>query len=111
MPAVSVLAHRALVAALRRRHNPPLHDESNVFFFFLAMNGLLVMLFGSFCWITSPQMVARDVRQQGLSAGLFFSDGRCLGITGACRCHRRCEGRYFSCPKRGCWEDEFHSCS
>ncbi|RNC54043.1 hypothetical protein TcCL_ESM08553 [Trypanosoma cruzi] len=31
MSAVSVLAHRVLVAALRRRHNPPLQDESNVF--------------------------------------------------------------------------------
>ncbi|KAF5217660.1 hypothetical protein ECC02_009476 [Trypanosoma cruzi] len=31
MPAVSVLAHRVLVVALRRRHNPRLQDESNVF--------------------------------------------------------------------------------
>ncbi|RNC52124.1 hypothetical protein TcCL_ESM10681 [Trypanosoma cruzi] len=31
MPTASVLAHRVLVAALRRRHNPPLQDESNVF--------------------------------------------------------------------------------
>ncbi|KAF8293721.1 hypothetical protein TcYC6_0104630 [Trypanosoma cruzi] len=31
MSAVSVLAHRVLVAALRRRHNPLLQDESNVF--------------------------------------------------------------------------------
>ncbi|RNC51020.1 hypothetical protein TcCL_ESM11903 [Trypanosoma cruzi] len=30
MPTASVLAHRVLVAALRRRHNPPLKDESNV---------------------------------------------------------------------------------
>ncbi|KAF5217848.1 hypothetical protein ECC02_009273 [Trypanosoma cruzi] len=31
MPTASVLAHHVLVAALRRRHNPPLQDESNVF--------------------------------------------------------------------------------
>ncbi|KAF5218686.1 hypothetical protein ECC02_008391 [Trypanosoma cruzi] len=30
MPTASVLAHCVLVAALRRRHNPPLQDESNV---------------------------------------------------------------------------------
>ncbi|PWV11225.1 hypothetical protein C3747_61g251 [Trypanosoma cruzi] len=33
MPTASVLAHRALVAALCRRHNPSLQDESNVFLF------------------------------------------------------------------------------
>ncbi|RNC55459.1 hypothetical protein TcCL_ESM07055 [Trypanosoma cruzi] len=61
--------------------------------------------------MASLQMVARDVRLQGLSAAFgFFSDGRCLGITGACRCHCRCEGRCFSHPRRGCWENEFHSC-
>ncbi|PWV12265.1 hypothetical protein C3747_5g831 [Trypanosoma cruzi] len=38
MPTASVLAHRVLVAALRRRHNLPLQDESNVFLF-LASNG------------------------------------------------------------------------
>ncbi|KAF8278705.1 hypothetical protein TcBrA4_0107850 [Trypanosoma cruzi] len=30
MPTVSVLVHHVLAAALHRRHNPPLQDESNV---------------------------------------------------------------------------------
>ncbi|PWV20678.1 hypothetical protein C3747_5g725 [Trypanosoma cruzi] len=38
MPTASVLVHRVLVAALCRRHNPPLQDESNVLLF-LASNG------------------------------------------------------------------------
>ncbi|ESS61236.1 hypothetical protein TcG_12977 [Trypanosoma cruzi] len=36
MPTVSVLAHRVLAAALRRRHDPPLQDESNVFLFLVS---------------------------------------------------------------------------
>ncbi|RNC53154.1 mucin-associated surface protein (MASP) [Trypanosoma cruzi] len=39
------------------------------------MHGLLVMLLGCFCWMTSLQMVTRDVWQQGLSAVFFFLMG------------------------------------
>ncbi|RNC56459.1 hypothetical protein TcCL_ESM05970 [Trypanosoma cruzi] len=44
MPTASVLAHHVLVAALRRRHNTLLQDESNVFLS-LASNG------GSSCYV------------------------------------------------------------
>ncbi|RNC32703.1 hypothetical protein TcCL_Unassigned04660 [Trypanosoma cruzi] len=110
MPTASVLAHRVLVAALRRRHNLPLQDESNVFLF-LASNGR------SSCYVVRVFLQNNEFANgyegcvtAGFERRWFFFDGRCLGITGACRCCWRCEGRCFSHPKRGFWEGVFYSC-